>query len=350
MKPEKGANIQERKKSRAMRWFLVILVTIFVIIIVLAAKKYDEAGAISDVSGTESELEELEKWQEGDISYNGTRYSYNTAIKTYLFMGIDKTGIAEEVKEGISGGQSDAMFLLAADAKKKKLSVIAINRNTMTKIDVYDEEGAYVGQYELQICLQHGYGDGMRISCLRAVNAVSRLFYQLPVNGYFSLQMEGVPMLNDAVGGVTVEVMEDIENKTLGVSLHAGETVTLDGNAAYAYIRSRDIDEFGSASRRLERQQQYLLGLIPKVKQAASGGESAVMKIYDAISDYAVTNIDFAQMAAEWKDYTFDAAGLYSVPGELVMGTQFEEYYVDDTALYEMILEIFYEPVQDSVD
>ena len=43
-------------------------------------------------------------------------------------------------------------------------------------LDVYDEDGVYMGQYTKQITLQHGYGDGMELSCERSVAAVSRLF------------------------------------------------------------------------------------------------------------------------------------------------------------------------------
>ena len=32
--------------------------------------------------------------------------------------------------------------------------------------------------------------------------------------------------------------------------------------------------------------------------------------------------------------------------GETVMGDEFEEFYPDEDALYEMILNIFYEPVE----
>lgn len=340
---------QEKKQNNVIViLFIVLLVIVLAFVSVLAVKKtQSDAAEASEESAAESASTEVEKWQEGDVSYNGRKYRYNTSIKTYLFMGIDKTGAVEAAEDGISGGQSDAMFLLVEDAKAQKLSVIAINRNTMTAVDVYDREGNYVGQYNLQICLQHGYGDGMRTSCLRSVDAVSGLFYNLPISGYLSLQMEGVPMLNDAVGGVTVEVMDDLENEELAVSLKKGETITLNGNEAYVYLRSRDLEEFGSATRRLERQQQYLLGFLPKASQVASGGESAVMKVYDVISDYTVTNIDFVDLVTEAKDYTFDDSCIYSVPGELLMGTQFEEYYVDDAALYEMILEIFYEPVEE---
>lgn len=343
-------SMQEKKQNNVVvLLFVTLLVGILAVVILLAVMKNQEHATVQAGQNAQAEsiAEEVEKWQEGDVSYNGRRYRYNTSIKTYLFMGIDRTGTVTEAKDGISGGQSDAMFLLVEDAKAQKLSVVAINRNTMTAVDVYDREGTYVGQYELQLCLQHGYGDGMRTSCLRTVDAVSRLFYNLPISGYLSLQMEGMPMLNDAVGGVTVEVMDDLENKSLGVSLRKGETVTLNGNEAYVYIRSRDIEEFGSASRRLERQQQYLLSFLPKAKQQAAGGESAVMRVYNSIEDYTITNIDFVKLVTEAKNYAFDDSSIYSVPGELFMGTEFEEYYVDDDALYEMILEIFYEPVEE---
>lgn len=342
-------NTQARKQNNVIVIiFAVLLVVVLAVVIVLAVKKNRAdipAASIDETIAEEST--EIEKWQEGTVSYNGKRYRYNTALKTYLFMGIDKAGTVEEAEDGISGGQSDAMFLLVEDAKTQKLSIIAINRNTMAMVDVYDEAGNYVGQRKLQICLQHGYGDGMRTSCLRTVDAVSRLFYQLPISGYLSLQMEAVPVLNDAVGGVTVEVMDDIENEALGVSLKKGETITLNGNEAYVYLRSRDLDEFASASRRLERQQQYLIGFLSQAKGTALTGERTVMQIYDAISDYMVTNIDFVDLVTEAKDYTFDDSCMYSVPGELLMGVQFEEYYVDDDALYEMIIDIFYEPVEE---
>lgn len=326
--------------------FVAILAVVLAIVVVLAVKKNHVDASQTNAQGNVPEdTEEIEKWQEGTISYNGRQYRYNTSIKTYLFLGIDRTGIATEAEDGISGGQSDAMFLLVEDTKAQKLSVIAINRNTMTMVDVYDKDGNYVGQRELQICLQHGYGDGMRTSCLRTVDTVSRLFYGIPISGYLSLHMEAMPTLNDAVGGVTVEVLEDLENEKLGVSLKKGETVTLEGNEAYVYLRSRDTNQFDSASRRLERQQQYLIALLSQTRQTSLTGEKTVTKIYDEISDYLVTNIDFVKLVTETKKDTFDADSMYSVPGQVVMGETFEEYHVDEEALYQMIIDIFYEPV-----
>ena len=151
--------------------------------------------------------------------------------------------------------------------------------------------------------------------------------------------------MNDAVGGVTLEVMDDLENESKGVSLKKGETVTLNGDEAYVYLRSRDCDEFDSASRRLERQEQYLIAFLAQAKNSGQN-EASITKVYNSISEYMVTSMDFAKLASDALEYGFDASRMYTIPGKTVMGEQFEEYYVDEDALYQMILDIFYEPVE----
>lgn len=286
----------------------------------------------------------VEKWQEGIIRYDGIDYRYNNDIRTYLFMGIDKSGEVAEGEDGMDGGQSDAMFLLVVNPDTEQISVIAINRNTMTKVDVYDAQGMFRGTAELQICLQHGYGDGLRTSCLRSVSTVSRMFNDIPIAGYLSLNMDGIPILNDAVGGVTVEVLEDID--AFGVTLKEGETVTLNGKEAYAYVRSRDTDEFDSATRRLERQQQYITTVMSRMKSIAAQGETALNNMFESVEDYVVTNIDFLELVEYAMDYEFDASQMHTIPGETIMGARFEEHYIDENALYDMIIEIFYEVVE----
>ena len=328
---------------------LGVLIGVIVVIVGLVIWKISESDAgNTDVSNNQSivstESNTVEKWQEGIIRYDGVDYRYNNDIRTFLFMGIDKAEEVAEGEDGIDGGQSDAMFLLVINPDTEKISVIAINRNTMTTVDVYGRDGNYQGTAELQICLQHGYGDGMRTSCTRTVSAVSRLFDNIPIAGYLAINMSGIPILNDAVGGVTVEVLEDINS--YGHKLKKGETINLMGTQSLAYVRSRDIDEFDSATRRLERQQQYIISLMSKIKGVASQGESAIMAMYESAEDYIVTNIDFLELAEAGTAYEFNASDMYTIPGETIMGARFEEHYIDENALYDMIIEIFYEVVE----
>ena len=340
---------QKEKNYKIFPFFILLLLAVAVLLVILVifsrGNKENSLTSTEYVKTTEDASSGTDKWQEGVISYNGKNYRYNTSIKNYLFLGVDQDGPVVKAKDGISGGQSDAMFLLVADDRNKTLSVIAINRNTMTNVKVYDEDGEYVNTSRLQICLQHGYGDGMRVSCLRSVDAVSELFYNLPISGYLSMNMDALPIINDAIGGVTVEVLDDLENTGKNVSLKKGETVTLTGDDAYVYLRSRDTSVFDSAGERLNRQMQYMTALFAKMKIVTESNPSIFKTINSSIKDYTVSSMDFVKLAEMSADYTFDESHMYTIPGETVQGEVFEEYNVDDPALYEMILDIFYEPV-----
>lgn len=319
---------------------IIVFIISIVVILAISAVAFAMKKNSKEEKDTSSELQQE---NENYISYNGQKYQHNDHLRTYLYMGIDKDGPVTEAEDSVSGGQSDAMFLIVVDSEKKTISVLSINRNTMTDVDVYDKDGNFVETRKLQICLQHGFGDGMRTSCQRSVDAVSNLLYGEPVSGYIAMNMDAMPMMNDSVGGVTVEVLDDLTSPSRNVSLHKGETVTLNGDETYVYLRSRDINEFDSATERLNRQMQYIQAF---VKQAKSKDAATLVSAYDAITDYIVTNVDVPNLVNKLTTYEFDDSRMYTIPGETQMGEQYEEYHVDEDALYQVMLDIFYKPVE----
>lgn len=70
----------------------------------------------------------------------------------------------------------------------------------MTPIKTFDYKGNYVGDAENHLGLAYAFGDGKETSCQYMVDAVSNLFYGIPINSYVALNMEAVEQLNDAVG------------------------------------------------------------------------------------------------------------------------------------------------------
>ena len=123
----------------------------------------------------------------------------------------------------------------------------------------------------------------------------------------------------------------------------------LTGESAYIYVRERDTAEFASADRRLERQKQYLNAFIGAAKQAVKKDLSVVLDLYGAISGQMVTDLsvdEAAYLATVAADFSFAPEGFLMLEGETVMGERFEEFYVDENALYEMILDVFYEEVK----
>ncbi len=280
-----------------------------------------------------------EKWDEGILKYKDKYYRYNDSLQNYLFMGIDNNDPVAQADNSLEGGQSDAMFLLVMDGKTNKMKVVAINRNTIVPVDVYDEEGNFMLQMDQQICTAHGYGDGMKLSCMRSVEAVDRLFRDIPISGYLALNMGGLPAVNDAIGGITLTPIESIDWKDSGIK--EGEEITLNGDQAYAYVRYRDINEFATADKRLERQKQYIDAFIKKIHE----DPSLASKLVNESAEYIVASIDLPKIADSARDMSFTEEDTYSVPGETELKDGYERYNIDREAMIDLILDVFYEEV-----
>jgi LCP family protein required for cell wall assembly len=322
---------------------LIVLACVAVGVIIIKNSKENDTSSSSAVEAPD--YDSADKWSEGVVTYNNQQYRYNNTIRTYLFMGIDADDPVHKAEDGISGGQADALFLIVVDKAHEKLSLISIHRNLMTTVKMYNREGEYTGDAELQICLQHGYGDGERLSCQRTADCVSNLFYGIPIHGYVSLNMGGIGLLNDALGGVELTVMQDLNVQSRNVHLTEGETKVLSGEEAYVYVRSRDTTQFDSASDRLARQEQYLNNMIPVMLKKIRRASSAV-SVYGASEDYIYSNVDYSKLADELSCVTYDSAeGIRDIPGEVVMGEQFEEFYANDDGLYQLVLDVFYDKV-----
>ncbi len=301
--------------------------------------------AKDETASTEATVQP-ENWQAGWVRYNGKVYEYNSDIMTFLIMGIDKEGTVSAGSSGVDGGQADGQFLLVLNPDTKKMQVIAINRNTMTDVDVYDEDGNFVGTYNLQICLAHGYGDGMQQSCERAEKSVSNLFYDLPINGYISLNMGGVANLVDAVGGVTVPRIK-YENEKLVY----GDDQTLSGAQAYSYIRSRG-EDYDSASYRLEKQKEFLKAFITSVKAKVVKDPTVAISLLNVAGKYIVTDVDtneITYLAGQIGSYSFDPT-IYALKGKTTPAedgtTGHEEFVYDEDELYDLMMNIFYKEVE----
>lgn len=358
--PERIEKEKAKKKSRALiitgltvaSLIAVLLLSYNIVRVIgknrLKSNVVNAAPSVSEVVPVEAATAKEEAvWQEGWIKHNGIIYEYNDNIITFLIMGIDKQGDVKEVAEGTNGGQADALFLLTLNPDDKTIGVIGINRNTMTDIDIYNEEGAYVRTVNAQIAVQHGFGNGVEESCEYELKAVRKLFYNIPVHGYAAINMSAISTINDLVGGVDVTVLEDLTK--FDKSLKEGAEVHLEGKSAYVYASRRDTSVFGSADKRLERQKQYLKAFIAKAKSEGKKNIGIVSDIYKAVSDEMTTDITLDEalyLAPEVIDYSFSDDNFRMMSGDTIQGDRFEEFYPDEEALYELILDVFYDEVQ----
>ena len=353
------------KKKIAERIFFILIgisaaliVSIGVIAIVLRenGKKSLQADE-TEITVHSVELEKkatVSKVEKDDdtIMYKGKKYRYNKDVVTILFMGIDNNGKLppkDENRDYRKGGQADALLLAVINPHDNTVKMVNINRNAIAEVDIYDENGNFVETRATQVCLAHGYGTGYEDSCERQVKSVSNLFNYIPISGYISMEMGGVGVMNDAVGGVEVEILDDIPLGSDNLKHRQGETVTLMGDDARIYVKYRDTKEFDSVSTRMRRQKQYVNALTGKLVAKSKKDAKFPITLLMELSDYTVTNLDASKityLTGECIGYDIDTENIYSLEGETVVAEDgFEEFHADEEAVTDLIFELFYENV-----
>jgi LCP family protein required for cell wall assembly len=348
-----GKTARKRKKILAIIAVILILLIFIILLSIQVIRALGKANLQKVVSESQAPVletdENLTQDEEDDgiIYHNGKKYRYNADIFTLLFMGID-TRAKQTSSDGLGeGGQADAVFLLVLDGKNNKMQLIAIPRDTMTDIKVYDSYGTYFTTSKEQLALQHAYGDGKALSCENMVNAVSNLLYGLPIHGYFALRMDAIAPLNDALGGVTVTIPSD-DKFCRTFAYTPGQSVKLRGNAALDFVQYRDIKSFASINLRMARQKIYLSAFFASAKEAFKSNLSLPLTLYQTVSRYTQTDIsldEIAYLSSKADAMEFHADDMRTLQGEIKQGEVYEEFYPDENALYDLVLETFYEEI-----
>ncbi|MCD7981657.1 MAG: LCP family protein [Clostridiales bacterium] len=275
------------------------------------------------------------------IEWKGKTYTYNRNLTNILFIGVDTTDPIGETYSPGDAGQADCIILLSLDEETEQGTIIQINRNTITTLDVYDDTGSRAGSVEGQLCLQYAYSIGGESSSWAVKKTVGSILYGVTIDGYFTMQMDVIGDLNDAMGGVDIFMTEDYTY--IDSSFIEGTTVHLEGDQAERYVRYRDTSVFNSVEDRMKRQVEYITSMISTMR--AQGGT----KLYDIISPYLGTEV-VTDMSAEelnaLSSYEYLTDEVQYLPGEEVMGEVYEEYHLDEDALQDLLISIFYTEVE----
>lgn len=277
------------------------------------------------------------------IEHEGVEYVLKDSVETFLILGLDKFDGNSTADSYNNDKQSDFLMLLVIDNETKQYTAIHINRDTMVDINVLGVAGNKVDTVYKQIALAHTYGNGRDLSCHNAADAVSSLLMGMKVNHYVSVTMDAVVTLNDLVGGVEVVVLDDFTG--IDSSLVKGETVTLMGEQALTYVRSRKGLEDSSNSTRMLRQQQYVQALYEAFKLRSENDDQFIVDASLKMSDYMVSDRSVTQLQAladKFGEYEF--LGIRNIEGESVLGEELIEFYPDEDFVKEMVIELFYEP------
>ncbi len=256
-------------------------------------------------------------------------------------MGIDKADDIDKTYMPGEAGQADCIMLLSLDQDTKEANIWQINRNSMTQVDLYDVSGNAYKTINKQLATQYAYCIGGSRSCWATEKTVGNMLYDLPIDGYVSLAVDGISEINDALGGVKVTMVE--ADEAVDASFVAGTDVVLKGDLAETYVRRRDINVFDSVTDRMRRQTTYITAMISQMKNKS--GSSLYDTLSPFLDNYILTDLDAGQLEA-LKNYEYKTDDIHYLPGETTMGEKYEEFHIDETKLQQMLIDNFYTEVE----
>lgn len=296
-------------------------------------------------------------WQEDWVVYGDGIYEYNEDMFNFVIMGIDHEGSLES-KTDLSdwgAGQADAIFLVALDRKDKQVKIIAIPRNSMVQVDIYNEERQCIDTIYNQICLQYGYAGGGELGLDSMKSCVSELFYGLPIHGACAVSFDAAEIITDMLGGVEVTIPDDMTG--MRPDYVQGSRLRLTRENVLSYLRYREYGTLGSPTVRLMRQKEFLRDVVRTGTVRIRQNPGLIRDIYQAIRPYMNTDISLDEaiyLATVSLDYQIGDESFYQLSGEDKQvdfirkeGTAdfYDDLYLDEEALKETVMEVFYKSV-----
>ncbi len=230
--------------------------------------------------------------------------------RNYLVVGSDSRANVTEYGE-VSGQRSDTIMVVRLDPKTKHADVLSIPRDLNVTIS--------------------GTGETNRINSAYSTSRQTlidtlRDNFNIEINHYIEVDFAGFQQLVDAVGGVPLFLDRAIKDDHSGLFQQQLGCVTLNGEQALAFARSRHLqvmtedgwsgeDPYADLGR-IQRQQVFMRRAVIKAIGAA---RSNPLKLRELI-DIGVSNVgidaetDPLSLANEFKDFDPNDLTTYSIP------------------------------------
>lgn len=330
------------EKKKTMRAVIEIIIAVLVIIAVyFIIRGMDRHDVRIQQAATENETQRVWKeFQEKTVSIKLHKKTWKFAhpVQTYLFIGTDKSGNEDAEGEEYHGSMADALMLVVVDKEEKTYGILQLNRDTITEVPMLLQDGSANASAQMQLCTAHWYGKDKAASCDNTVETVSKMLGGLPIDGYYALKMDAMPLLNHEVGGVTVTLEDDMTK--LDPAMKKGATITLTDRQAELLMQSRYAMDDDRNTQRMRRQQIFLNAFMKKIKKQNEGDVNATVKLYDRLRPYATTDIKMNDLTALLKDMQgYTDKGIITIDGTSKIGEKLHdgkkhwEFYMDKDSL-----------------
>ena len=326
------------RKEQVKKLVYILLILILVLLRVFSGLRIMESTVFSKSEESVSAVPQK------TIIRNGVEYFPRQDVTIMLVLGIDQYGPAESSNYYRNHGSADSVLLLIFDETNEECNVLYLNRDTMLNMDTIGVTGQYAGTTHGQLALAHTYGSGLEDSCENIRNTIMNYLHGVTIDYYVSMRMDAIPVLNDAVGGVTVTVVDDFS--AVDPTITMGE-VTLTGDQVINFVRTRkDVGDQKNVTR-MKRQAEYVDAFLLALREKEQENVDFIVDVYSEVSPYLVTDCSvtiLSSMLDRYLDFTINE--VVTPEGENVIHDGHYEFYPDEQKLDELIVRLFYAPKQ----
>lgn len=327
---------------KSKKWIVLLLSVVLTTLLCLAFwMNSQEEPPVENVGKTVSVAPE-----QSVLIYKNQEYPLKKNLHTVLLIGTDGTERYEK-KEGLlqdyyNYSQADFLILLVQDTETNTTEVIQLNRDTMTDVPWLDVIGNYGGTEFQQLCLAFNSGDGGRDSCLNTVNAVSSLLFDAPIQHYIQVPMSAISAMNNMVGGVPVEIPEDLTE--VDPAFQAGATICLNGDQAEKFVRARMTLENDTNMARMNRQRIYMESFRIQAQKALNSESEFALKLVEKLGEFLQSDLTAQQLSDLVQSLDQGSVSPFRVAdGELIEGAEYYEFFVDEDSLWEIVKQAYCE-------
>lgn len=236
-----------------------------------------------------------------------------------LVMGVDYLKLGE--KSGQRGTRTDTIMIFSIDPKTNKMFILSIPRDSRVNIDGigYDK-----------VNHAHSYG-GSEL----AIKTIKNLL-DIPIHHYIKIDYNAVIELVDSVGGVEIDIKQDMNYAPLGINFKKGINI-LNGEDAVKYLRFRsgyanaDIGRIGA-------QQEFIKLLIEKILSPSI--VTNIPKYIEILEKNIETDLSKRQMlifAKEFSEININNLRKEILPGEGQMIDGISYYVIYEQQMKDLI-------------
>ncbi|WP_420436741.1 LCP family protein [Candidatus Poriferisocius sp.] len=211
-----------RRRVRKRTWWQ-LMVVLFGLLVFAAA-----VGGAAGLAVVKSQINKIPRVSVG-LSLSFEQQSDSEA-RNFLLVGIDSAlGVDPDSPihndRDINTLLTDSVILVRIDPEADRVAMLSIPRDLWVPIS--------------------GKGWSERVNAARGIGGASTLietvsdFLGVPIHHYVEINFAGFLRIVEAVDGVPVEIAQSIRDDSVGLRIEQAGVVTLDPDAALAYVRTR---------------------------------------------------------------------------------------------------------------